>query len=311
MSKQYMLSPYQYDPERQLCIAQHKKPQNIKLQGNEVAIIRTLAKYRVLVKSGIYEMVNETLPENRRKPNFDKELNNLFKGGFIRKYHYEGAQNGRENLVVFTLADKGTKYAKEKQIRFSYTPISDEERYTTSTILELVTLNMWHIQNIKKNKENIRTESYQFSVRLPEGKNAVIPSLITFNNSEWSLLEEFTIAAIPFYKENNKEIKGAFFNSLMSLQSFFSTNKSVHKNHFIVVLVDCFEQMKLASEIIYEFKVLQRLQVYFSIDEYANDEQPLRWLYEVERGKDTNSNTTRYNLIDLTQKGEANDEGRT
>lgn len=298
--RKYYLSPYHYEDELQMVVAQNKKPKNIEIKGNEAAIIRTLAKYRLLNKNCIAIVVNRSLPEERKKPDFEKEIGILFKGGYIRKYYYPDMESGRGNVVFFALTERGIAYGSDKQMKFTYVPLKDTEKYETAAVLETATLNLWHIRLMDCYSSYIRNEGYCMPVRVLEDKNAIIPSCIALKNSEWSLLKEFTVAAIPFCKKDAVQAQGAFLNSLLSINAFLNENRKLHKRSFIIVLTDSFKQMEKASDIIYSYQPLQKLQVYFAIDEYVNDENPLQWLYEVDR--DTGKNTTKFLLIDLTQK---------
>jgi len=297
----YYLSPYHYDEAMQLSVAQNKKPKEIEVRANESAIIRVLTRYRVLNKKAITDAVNKMLPIPRQKPNFDKEVGLLFEGGYLKKYHYKNIQNGRGNIVAFTLTEKGIHYAKEKQMRFSYNPLRDNQRYSTAAILEYLTLNLWHIRILTSYENSVRAESYQLITRVQDEKNTIIPSCITLENEEWTLLQRFSIAAIPYIKADVEESRGTFLNTLLAINAFFNLNKKMHRLSFIIILVDSFQQMEEASRMIYSFTPLRKLQVYYAIDEFVNDEEPLKWIYEVDRTTDTQK-SVKYNLIDFTQE---------
>ncbi len=297
----YYLSPFQYNEKVQMQVAQNKKPKEIEIRANESAIIRALSKYRVLNKKAITDAVNKMLPAARQKPNFDKEISLLFEGGYLKKYHYKDAENGRGNIVAFTLTEKGVYYAKNKQMRFAYKPLLDSQRYSTAAILEYLTLNLWHLRILECYTESIHGETYQLITRIQEDKNTIIPSCITLENEEWTLLKRFSVAAIPYVKTKDEQSKGVFLNSLLSINAFFNLNKKTHRLSFIIILVDSFQQMEETSRILYSFIPLRKLQVYYAIDEFVNDKEPLRWIYEVDRSID-NKKSVKYNLIDLTQK---------
>lgn len=297
----YYLSPYHYDENVQMQVAQNKKPKEIEVRANESAIIRALTRYRVLNKKAITDAVNKMLPGPRQKPNFDKEVSILFEGGYLKKYHYKDAKNGRGNIVAFTLTEKGIQYAKDKQMRFNYKPLRDTQRYSTAAILEYLTLNLWHLRILNCYTDSIHGENYQLITRIQDDKNTIIPSCITLENEEWTLLKRFSIAAIPYIKTNEEEAKGVFLNTLLSVNAFFNLNKKVHRLSFIIILVDSFQQMEEASRMIYSFMPLRKLQVYYAVDEFVNDEDPLRWIYEVDRSTDI-KNSVKYDLIDFTQK---------
>ena len=140
MKDKYPLSPYEYNENRQMDVLQNKRPKEIKIQGNEAAIIRVLAKYRILTKSGITTATNRLLPEKRRKPTFDKEISLLFEGGCIKKYCYRTSSNGRENVTAFALAENGIKYATEKQMRFFMIPLR-----TIRSIQHMLYWKYWHL----------------------------------------------------------------------------------------------------------------------------------------------------------------------
>ena len=299
MKDKYPLSPYEYNENRQMDVLQNKRPKEIKIQGNEAAIIRVLAKYRLLTKSGITTATNRLLPEKRRKPTFDKEISLLFEGGYIKKYCYRTSSNGRENVTAFALAENGIKYATEKQMRFFYDPIKDNNKYTTHAVLEILALNRWHIRLLETYSSFIQSEGYQTPARGTEEKNMIIPSRISFINEDWSLLKQFTIIALPYTKDETIESKGTFLNSLMLINSFLNANRKSYKLSFIVTLVDSFEQMERARALIRSYKPLAKLCVYYAIDEFVNDENPLKWLYEVTYRE--SDNAIRYDLIDFTQ----------
>lgn len=299
-TEKYFLSPYHYEESLQMQVAQNKKPKAVHIQGNEAAIIRTLAKYRILNKRGIVAAVNRLLPAQRRKPSYDKEIGILFDGGYIKKYSYKDMDNGRSNVVAFTLTDKGNAYIADNQIRISYIPITDKQRYDTSSVLEHLTLNLWHLRLLEKYEPYIQNESYQLITRIQEDKSTIIPSCIMLENKEWSLLKRFTVTALPFIKVSNEITKGAFLNSIMAINSFLNQNKRTHKLSFIIVLVDSFKQMEEAGNLIASYLPLGKMQIYYAIDEFVNDEQPLKWIYEINVSEDKKS--VRYDLIDLTQK---------
>ena len=300
MQKKYYLSPYHYDEDTQMEIARSQKEKKVDIKGNESAIIRTLATYRLLNKKCISILVNRMQPEERKKPNHDTEINNLFQGGYIKKYEYPSATNGRGNIVLYALTDKGIEYALNKQMRFPHKPLKDDKMYNTSTALEIAVLNSWHIRLVECYKEYITTEIYETPIRILEDKNSVLPSCITIKNEEWSLLKEVSVAAVPYCKEQTPQTEGVLINSIMAINVFFKNNKRVHKRPFIVVLVESFDQMEKASIMIHSYQIIQKLQIYYALDEYVNDTNPLQWLYEVTRDSETGN--TRYIMIDLTQK---------
>lgn len=301
----YYLSPYHYEKTVQMQASHNKNPKKVDIKANESAILRAMAKYRVLNKKAITEAVNRMLPAHRQKPNFDKEVNILYDGGYLKKYHYPDAKNGRGNVVAYTLTEKGLSYVTERQMRLPYQPLTDDKRYSTATVLEYLTLNTWHLRLLLSYAEHIQSETYQLPVRVQNEKNVIIPSCIMFKNDEWSLLKQFAIAAVPYKKANNEEAVGAFLNTLLSVNAFLNNNKKIHKLSFLILLVDSFQQMEEANSLIYSYEPLQRLQVYYAIDEFINDEEPLRWIYEVDKSVDAQK-AVKYNLIDLTQKAEDN-----
>lgn len=300
MKQKYYLSPYHYNLETEMQIVQNKKPKKVDIRGNEAAIIRALALYRLLNKSCITIHVNRMQPPERQKPNHDTEIHNLFQGGYIRRYEYPSAINGRQNVVLYALTEKGVEYALKKQMRFSGKPLTDDKRYSTATALEITVLNVWHTRLLDCYSEYIKTDIYEAPIRILEDKNSVIASCIGFENEEWSLLKSFSIAAIPFCKEYTEQTEGTLINSIMAANVFFKNNKRVHKKPFIIILTESFAQMEKADAMIHSYQILQKLQVYYALDEYVNDKNPLKWLYEVIRDEKTGD--TKFIMIDLTQK---------
>lgn len=304
MKAKYYLSPYHYDPQIELEILQNKTAQKITIKGNEAAIIRALAKYRLLQKSGITSCVNKMQPENRQKPNHDSEIHNLFKGGYIRKYSYPDAVNGRQNIVLFSLTQKGINYAIEKEMKLAPGILSDLQRYYTATALEIAAVNQWHLRLMDAYKDYVTLEMYEMPVTVSEDKNAIVMSCINFKNKEWSMLEEFCVAAIPFNKDDSEEAEGVFLNNLFALNSFYKTTKLFwHGKKFIVILTESFAQMEKVYSFLSAFKI--QIPIYCALDEYVNDKNPLQWLYEITR-EDTGD--IKYTLIDLTQKKKEENE---
>lgn len=302
----YYLSPYHYEKETQMQVTHNKKPKTVEIKANESAILRVLTKYRVLNKKNITDAVNRMLPEHRKKPNFDKELNILYDGGYVKKYSYKDAKSGRGNVVAYTLTEKGLCHARDKHLNIPYVPLTDDKRYSTAAILEYLTLNTWHLKILSCYPEYILSESYQLPSRVQDEKNIIIPSCIMLKNEAWSLLKQFAVAAVVYKKSDTETATGVFLNTLLSINAFLNQNKKIHKLSFIILLVDSFQQMEEANNLIYSFEPLQKIQVYYAIDEFINDEEPLRWIYEIDKSVNTKK-AVKYNLIDLTQRKQGSD----
>ena len=299
MENNYQLSPFHYEPKMRFETIINKKPKEVQIQGNEVSIIRALAKYKILNKHCINGCVRKEQPAKRQKTSYDTEINSLFQGGYIIKYYYPVQINGRSNTVLYALSPKGAQYALSKNIKVSLRGDAEEKIpvFDTVSVLETATLNSWHTRLAECYSSNIITELYDHVTESSDEKNIVVPSFFYLRNTDKHLFSELAVAAIVFKKDRSIEAEGAFINNILAVNSFLYTNRSVYKNGFIVILVESFIEMERASILIQSYSAFSHLQVYYAVDEYVNELSPLEWLYDAQN--DEASMTTQYTLVNM------------
>ena len=297
MENNYQLSPFHYEPMMKFETIINKKPTEIQIQGNEMSILRALAKYKILNKHCINSCVKKEQPLKRQKASYDNEINLLFRGGYIIKYFYPVQINGRANTVLYALSQKGSQYVLSKNIKVSLRGDTEGKIpvFDTVSALETATLNSWHTRLSECYSPNMLTELYDYVTESTDEKNIVIPSFFYIKTTESHLFNELAVAAIVFKKERSIEAEGSFINTILAVNSFLYTNRSVYKNGFIVILVESFTEMERASVLIQSYSAFSNLQVYYAVDEYVNELSPLEWLYDAQN--DEESMTTQYTLV--------------
>lgn len=283
--KAIQLSPYSYIPGKELAVRQKNRAKEGELYGIDVAIIRVLAKYRLLNRANLECAVRMLLPAKLYKPNYIKEINNLFEQGILLRYAYDKAKSGRENLVLYGLTQKGYETAAKKQIEVTHKPPDKGKRLATAAALELASINQWHISTLCRYGDMVGTEYYSEIRHVKEDVGVLIPSLIQVTHK--SLLLGHTITLIAFAYPKTKEREGAFFNTLLGINTFTREREDFCVHPMYVVIVDSFERMMEANNRIYAYTLLRRLQIYFTLDMHTAGEGHLKWVYRCL--KDTNN----------------------
>lgn len=299
--EKYLTSPFYYDETMEFDIIIQKKPKKVNLQGNEVSIIRALAKYKLLNKRCIKEAVHLSQPQNRHRDSYDTELGLLFKGGYIVKYQYPDQKSGRANVVLYALSAKGIAYAKEKDIKVPVENIRKDATpvFDTPAALEIASLNAWHIRLLTCYKGRIGAEIYDKPVTIDE-KTAIIPSCVTIKNNKSCIYPAVTAVTVAFKKTETAEAMGSFLNKILALNLFSKRYADEYQNPVVIVITESFTQIERAAIKMQLFKPLENLQVYYTIDEYINKLSPLEYLYSAKN--DIHTATTRYALINLLQR---------
>ncbi len=305
--KMVQLSPYSYiqGKELKLNFCQKKKNEG-ELYGIDVAVIRVLAKYRLLNRSNLECAVRMLLPAKyREKPNYTKEINGLYEQGILLRYAYvENAQrSGRENLVLYGLTQKGYDTAAKKGIEVTHKQTDKGKRLTTAAALELASINQWHIATLYRYGDMVENEYYS-DIRHVKGDVGVfIPSLIRLAGK--TLLLGNTVTLIAFTYPKTKEGEGAFFNTLLGINTFTREREDFCVHPMYVVIVDSFKTMMEANDNIYAYALLRKLQIYYTLDVNTAGAGHLKWVYKCIR--DINSNNVKLETVHImrdTGKGE-------
>lgn len=282
--KAIRLSPYSYTGKELAVLKKNGKEGE--LYGIDIAIIRVLAKYRLLNRANLECALRMLLPAKLHKPNYVKEINNLYEQGILLRYAYDGkAKSGRENLVLYGLTRKGYETAAKKQIEVSHKQTDKGKRLATAAALELASINQFHISTLLRYGDIVGSEYYNEIRHVKEDVGVLIPSLIQLTHK--SLLLGNTITLIAFAYPKTKEGEGAFFNTLLGINTFTREQEDLCLHPMYVVVVDSFERMMEANDRIYAYVLLRRLQIYYTLDMHTAGEGHLKWVYRCQ--KDTNN----------------------
>lgn len=282
------------------------------LKGIDVALIRSLAKYGLLNRRNLERAVSMQLPEQLKKPDYKKEIRSLRDAGYLTVYRYPEKEDeilsGRENTVLYGLSDKGIKEAGHRKIKICHPQPQKGEKYKTAAALELAQLNQWHLSIKRLYPGLIKEEYYEQLIHVMSDKGAVVKSIFHLCGKGLFPDGNITLAALPYPKEcdewkddgksTRETARGAFLNSLLSMNAYFKERKSLH-NPMIVVLVDGFPTMEKAYYTIYTYKLLQNMPVYFCMDIHTDGDHVLNWLYLCSMDENNTSRQIHFKVADM------------
>lgn len=306
--KSIQLSPYSYIPGKELTVRQKNGGNVSELYGIDTAIIRVLAKYRLLNRANLECAVRMLLPAKYHKPNYIKEINSLFEQGILLRYAYDGrAKSGRENVVLYGLTQRGYDIAAKKRIEVSHKQTDKGKRLATAAALELASINQWHISTLCRYGDIVCAEYYSDIRHIKEDIGVFIPSLIQLTHRSLLLGSTITLIALAYPK--TKEGEGAFLNTLLGINSYTREREEFCVHPMYVVIVDSFERMMEANDRIYAYVLLRRLQIFYTLDMHTAGEGHLKWVYRCQKTNNDIRLETVYVMGDAG-KGEAREDGR-
>jgi hypothetical protein len=293
----YLTSPFSYYGG-EFNIVATEEHMDLQIKGNEAAVLRALAKYKVLNARCIAAVVAQMMPQDRRKSSYEKELDLLYRADYIIKYQYpqekivksndEQEDNAvtRGNTVLYALSAKGIAYADSKKIKVGLRSEEPENTpvYSTAEALEQAELNTWHIRMLETSSDIIQMELYDYLTRVEYGVNAVIPSCIQIKHRKGDgfILRSLTVAAVPLAKMEDLNTEGHFLNRLLAVNSFLRQNERNLRNAFIVILVDSFMAAEKAYTMLQAYTPLDDLHVLFALDEFVMEVEPITHLIKID-----------------------------
>lgn len=292
-------SPFSYEGTKELKIIKSPEGVPFPLKGVDTAVIRILAKYRLLNRFNLEKELAMMLPRKLHKPDYKKELKMLEEKGYLLRYVYAGTdekeQTGRENLNLYGLTGIGYKEAAKREIYVQHKVSLEGMRLTTTAALELASLNQWHIGIRRLYSDMIQSEYYQEFRHVKRDKGIILPSVFVLKGRRLSLAKRMTLAALP-YPKKRKEI-GTFLNTILGINAFVKENADTLPFPMYIILVDGFGQMEEACREVYNYKLLQPMDLYFAMDINTAGERILRWIYQCSISSDETN--IRYETVNL------------
>ncbi len=276
-----ILPRYHYEPGEDLVIQKIKSLRQVTLGGYEVAILRSFALYGVLEKDHIRVCVNESEPDERKKPGYDKEIGILTGGGYLFCYSYRKnyGRMSKSSLKLYVLSQKGGDFLRKRGIRIKKKPIADYLRFETPYLLETASFNDWHLCIMETYKDDIRECMYQHHVRVLRNRHAVIPSYFALYNPLWDLAGDFTLLSIPCPKIAKEGALGAFLNQVMAINAYAAEHNLT--NPVMVLVADSFRHAVKISRVLYTYPPLEDMVVFYAISSFVKSKDPLSRLLRI------------------------------
>lgn len=259
-----------------------KKISNGTYSNIEILILKILYKYQYLNEYNIRRELHIRLPKKLHKPKFDRNLKDMCKDGTLIRYTLK--KDEKNNQIIYTLSKSAHTYVKKiykTEIQRYSTP-KDYSDIDTSSILEKLSLNQWHISVREMIGKNIKEEVYYQKKKI---SNREVPLISMFRiKPQNKNKKNVCVLAIPIYK--TEESYNNFIKRLININ--YLKNESRHKYSGIITVVPCESTIKMqeAYKRINKIKQLRNTNIVFTLDKTTTQNDCFEWLFmcEIESG---------------------------